>query len=1376
MIDESVAPAVEHARLDFPVVGIGASAGGLKGLLDFFAKARADSGMAYVIVLHLSPEHESHVDELLQKVTAMPVVQVRKRELIRPNTVYVISPKSGLAMSDRHLDPTSSKARGRGMTIDRFFGTLAEAHGNRAFSVVLSGTGSDGTLGSKSVKAGGGVTLAQAPDEAEYDTMPRNAISSGAVDFVMSAGEMPDKLVSVWEAARAIALPALEEKPTAEDIATRSEEALRDVLALVRARTGHDFSQYKRATLLRRIERRLQVNQLRDLPTYRDFLRDHSGESHSLLRDLLISVTSFFRDRETYAALENSVIPELFRGREHGGKIRAWVIGCATGEEAYSLAMLLDEQARTMQAPVEINVFATDIDEEALAIARTAFYAETIHEQISAERLRRYFTKEQDGYRVHKSLRETVMFAVHNVVQDPPFSRVDLICCRNLLIYLNRNVQEKVADLLHFALRPEGYLLLGLSESIDEDNEGFVVVDKANRIYQQQPRMRVGKVLASLPTLRPTRLPPDIERGANRRMVSYGELHQALLEHYAPPSVVVDDQFDIVHLSENAGRFLQLGGGEPSVNLMKVAPESLRFDLRAALDLAFQGMRTIERRDLPLQRGPQQARVTLRVHPVRERTTARTYALVLFEEDPNQPEAAAPPAASVARAGTKAADKRAAQANIRLEARLVDTQSQLRAAVERYEVQNEELKASNEELQATNEELRATTEELETGREELQSINEELITVNQELKNKVDETSRIRDDLQNFITSTEIAVLFVDRELRLMRFTPFARELFNVIPSDVGRPLFDITHRMEGVSLESDIRNVFDTLRVVEREARTSTGRSYIMRILPYRTTEDRIGGAVLTFIDITQRRQAEDQVERNQAWLQLVVDSVTDYAILTIDPGGRISSWNPGAEKLFQYTAQEAVGQPFALLFGEEDRAAGVPELELKRAREAGRGDDDRWQRRKDGSRFFANGVTAPLLDSSTFGYVKLLRDLTEQRLAAERREELLEIERSNRAAAEEAMRLKDEFLATLSHELRNPLALILMQAELLLRSPELMAKGKLASAVEVIHQMVRAQAQFVEDMLDVSRARTGKLAIERQLVPLPYIIADSIGALRKEADDNEITLDVRITQDPLIVEADAVRVKQIAWNLVSNALKYTQRGGHVTVELERDGNEARLTVRDNGQGIAPDQLARIFDWFRQGEAGSKRRRGGLGIGLALVKQLVELHGGRVEADSAGVGQGARFTVWLPLQAIGTTRSFSPPQTSMAIGERLQGVKVLVIDDAAASAEAMSELLKLEGAEVAAETNAPDAIKRARRQAFDVIVSDLAMPKMDGYEMLQQIRLGTINAGTPAIAYSGYGGPEEVARSKAAGFDVHITKPVDLVQLLDAIDALRPQ
>jgi two-component system CheB/CheR fusion protein len=490
--DRSLVPPPGTPEHDFLVVGIGASAGGLKALTQLFQHVPPHPGMAFVVVVHLSPEHESSLPDLIQQVSTMPVQSVTEKLDIQPDHVYVISPNSLLRMDDGRLEPTQApRHRGRPMTVDVFLETLANAHKSRSLGIILSGTGSDGTLGVRAVKAAGGITIAQAPEEAEYESMPGNAIAAGWIDFVLPVSEMPAKIVSLWRNAQAIHMPALPERPTPEDAAAEAEEAIRDILATLRTRTGHDFSQYKRATLLRRLERRLQVNQLRNVQQYRDFIAEHASESQALLRDLLISVTSFFRDPAAWKAMEERAIPELLKGRE-GGNLRVWVAGCATGEEVYTLAMLLQERLQAMAKPPTINIFATDIDEEALAFARSGLYPESITDQMPPERLRQFFVREQGGYRVQKQLREMVMFAVHNVIQDPPFSRLDLVCCRNLLIYLARHVQAKVLELLHFSMKADGLLFLGMSESVDEANDGFIVLDKASRIFMQQPRAGGG--------------------------------------------------------------------------------------------------------------------------------------------------------------------------------------------------------------------------------------------------------------------------------------------------------------------------------------------------------------------------------------------------------------------------------------------------------------------------------------------------------------------------------------------------------------------------------------------------------------------------------------------------------------------------------------------------------------------------------------------------------------------------------------------------------------------------------------------------------------------------------------------------------------------
>lgn len=843
---------IKPAHNEFLIAGLGASAGGIQAFREFFQHVPAKSGIAYVVILHLSPDHDSKLAEVLQTSTKMPVLQVLEKVKVEPDHVYVVPPNQHLTMQDGYIIVSpNTEVEDRRAPVDIFFRTLAEEHGARAIGVVLSGTGANGSMGIKRIKEKGGAAFVQNPREAEFNEMPRNSIVTGLIDEVLNVAELPAKIIAYKNS-----LGKIQIAEDAEHRPQDQQQALRTIFTEIRVRTGHDFSNYKRPTLLRRIERRINIHNLPDLPSYVAYMQENPGETAALLKDLLISVTNFFRDKSAFEVIENEVLPILLKGKTGENNLRIWVAGCATGEEAYSLAILCAEKLNGNVDAAKVQIFATDIDEAAIAQAREGLYSINDLADVSPERLRRFFTKEGDEYRIRREVRETVMFAIHNFLKDPPFSHLDLISCRNVLIYLNHVAQERTTETFHFALNPGAFLLLGSSESVDGATDLYANYNRENHIFQsRQATARHFPIPDSIPNLKISKPHSNVSQDRENKIlerISFGDLHQQLLEQYAPPSVVVNEEYDIVHLSEHAGRYMQIGGGEPSNNLLKLVRPELRLELRSALYQAVQHQSAVEARGLKVHIDEQDEAINIHVRPVlRAGDTARGFILVLFEPtiDHGKPEILLATNEPVA---------------MHLEEELMRLKAQLRSSGEQYEFQAEELKASNEELQAMNEELRSGAEELETSKEELQSINEELRTVNQELKVKIEEATLTSNNLQNLINSTEIGTIFLDRSFRVVLFTPAARSVFNLIPADYGRSLSDITSKLDYHDLVHDAETVLEKLSATETEVRTTENKIFLVRISPYRTTDDRINGVVIAFIDITAMKEAEQLLQQN--------------------------------------------------------------------------------------------------------------------------------------------------------------------------------------------------------------------------------------------------------------------------------------------------------------------------------------------------------------------------------------------------------------------------------------------------------------------------------------------------------------------------------
>jgi two-component system CheB/CheR fusion protein len=842
----------EHHASKFLIVGLGASAGGIQALQNFFHHVPADTGIAYVVILHLSPDHDSQLAAVLQTTTKMPVNLVADRITVKPDNVYVVPPNKHLTMQDGDIVASENvEIEDRRAPVDIFFRTLADEHGAKAIVVILSGTGANGSMGIKRIKEMGGAAFVQNPREAEFSEMPRNSISTGMVDEVLNVSDLPAKIIAYKNNLGKIRISDQPEQNPKDQ-----QQALREIFTELRVRTGHDFSNYKRPTLLRRIERRINIHNLPDLSAYVSFIHENPEETSALLRDLLISVTNFFRDKKAFEVIENEVLPVLLKNKSNDNPLRIWIAGCATGEEAYSLAILCAEKISGVVDGIKIQIFATDIDEAAISQARESVYSINDLADVSPERLRRFFLKDGDNYRIRREVRETVMFATHNFLKDPPFSHLDLICCRNVMIYLNNIAQERVTQTFHFALNPGGFLFLGSSESVDSATDLFATYSRENHIYQsRQAFQRSYPIPETIPNFKIDKQHLSATQEQENKIlerISFGDLHLQLLEQYAPPSLVVNEEYDLVHVSERAGHYLLITAGEPSKNLLKLVRQELRLDLRSALYQAVQRQSAVEARGIKLKVGDRAETVNIHVRPVlKAGDTARGFILVVFE-----------PTENVSQTGVLLASDE--PVTRQLEEELTKLKGQLRSSSEQHEFQEEELKASNEELQAMNEELRSSAEELETSKEELQSINEELRTVNQELKVKIEETGLSNNNLQNLINATDIGTIFLDRSFRVALFTPAARNIFNLIPADHGRSLSDITGKLEYNSLIQDAEMVLEKLITTEKEVHTTENKVFLMRMSPYRTSDDRINGIVITFVDITSRKLAEQQLREN--------------------------------------------------------------------------------------------------------------------------------------------------------------------------------------------------------------------------------------------------------------------------------------------------------------------------------------------------------------------------------------------------------------------------------------------------------------------------------------------------------------------------------
>ena len=1322
------------------VVGIGASAGGLEALEAFFDNVPLPSGMAYVVVQHLSPDFKSLMDELLARHTDLPIHLVEDGMLVEADHVYLIPPKKEMIISGGRL-LLSERDRQQELTlpIDVFFRSLAQDCGRRAVAIVLSGGGSDGSRGIRAIHEAGGLVMVQDIDSAQFDGMPRTARDAGVATFVLAPQEMPHVLV---EHVKSVGSSSLAVR-TSRD--TPSGHGIDAVFDMLQAEFGIDFTHYKPSTVTRRIERRLQLSRVDDIGEYVDRLRRGRDELDVLYRDLLIGVTRFFRNEEAFAVLESTVLPELMKKGPRDAPLRVWVAACATGEEAYTLAILLAELSEK-HGNRPVKIFATDVHPGSIEAASRATYSDEAVANVSRARLERFFLKRSGGYQVIPDIRQMVVFAAHNVIKDAPFTRMDLISCRNMLIYLQPPAQQKVLSLFHFALNKGGVCFLGPSESPGSLFHDFESLDRHWRIYRKYSDVRIPVDPRFHPTRPELRLAQPTAAAPSRYSLS-GLLgtYDQLLEEVMPPSLLVSDKGELVHSFAGASKFLELRDGRQDLDILDIVGSELRMVLVGGLARAKKEKAAIVFKGVRIRVANEERFYKVTVRRVRTRGSNDAGHVLVTIDGMEAPA----PALEHAETEIDLAHVSSEQLSA-LEAELSYTKENLQAAIEELETSNEELQAANEELLASNEELQSTNEEL-------QSVNEELYTVNAEYQRKIAELTELTNDMDNLLSSTDVGTIFLDRELRIRRFTPQIADSFTLLPQDIGRSIESFTHKMDHPGLNDDLRRVVAEGAPVEREVRDRDGRAFFLRVLPYRAKGE-VLGVVITLIDVSGLKAAEDALFHERYLLNSLLSSIPD-AIYFKDARGRFIRANHAmAARLELADPRDAVGktafelpnQSAAIAIQQQDeivlRTGEAQPYKLeRRPRSSGRVDWDLVTR-------------LPLLDGDkrTVGVIGVFRDVSEQKRADER--------------IQEGMRRRDEFLAMLSHELRNPLGAVVTAAALL-KSNEV-AADKGARLIDIIERQSQQMARLLDDLLEVSRVTQNKIELRRRRVDLGAVSRDAADAVRNLMDSHKIEFTMIIANEPLVVDGDPARLQQIQVNLLTNAAKYTHRGGRVCLEARTVGTDAVITVTDDGAGISEDMLGNVFDLFVQSKRTLDRSLGGLGVGLTLVRSLVTMHGGSVTAESGGVGKGSEFTVRLPLVASPHEEepARSVQRMRLAGTRRPMGRRIAIVEDNADSREMLCELLTRAGFDCRSVERGDAGLALIRETRPDVALVDVGLPGIDGLELARRVRADASLEHTFLVALTGYGQATDRLTAINAGFDEHIVKPVRadaLVRLL---------
>ncbi len=1362
------------AQSHFPIVGIGASAGGLEAFTQLLSHLPKHTGMAFVLVQHLDPGHPSQLTTLLAKASNLPVREVKDGMAIQPDQVYVIPPNANLRLAQGKLRLTPRGAERVPHPVDHFFISLAHEQQSWAIGIVLSGTGSDGSLGLKEIKAAGGITFAQDEKSARFFGMPSRAADE-VVDFVLPPEKIAEELARIGRDPY-LAFPAKAGSETSE----AGGKEFRRILALLRSHSGVDLSQYRDSTIKRRIQRRLLVRTHSTLAEYVEHLEKDRAEVAALFDDVLINVTSFFRDPEMYETLKTRIFPEILKTAPP--VIRVWVAACSTGQEAYSMAMALLEFLEHKPDAPGIQIFATDISESiSIEKSRRGFYPESIEAEVSPERLRRFFTKEDGGYRISKAVRDLCIFARQNVAADPPFSRMDLVSCRNLLIYLTPPLQRQVISTFHYALKTSGYLVLGSSETVGGNSDLFELLDRRQKVYQKKGAairpfphfaaqdLQSRSTAAAHGTPAMASAPADFQKEADR----------ILLGRYAPAGVLVNSNLEVLQFRGRTSPYLEPPTGEASFNLLKMARGNLTLELGTAIREAKKKNAPV-RRNVRLDDHDTIRKVNLEIVPVKLTGSPENCFLVLFEDANKARAVALPPAKNETPAQALSATARDRELK-QLRAELAEAREYLQAITEQQDAANEELKCANEEVLSSNEELQSTNEQLGTAKEELQSTNEELQTLNEELQTRNTELNQLNNDLTNLLASVQIPILMLGSDLRIRRFNPVAVELLQLKPAAVGRSIHAIELPFEVRDLEKLLLEVISKVAPREMEVQDGAGHWFSLRMNPYRTADNRIDGVILALVDI----QALKQVQELQHTAAQSALTESEERFRHVADSAPVLIWVSDTAKLFTWlnkpwldftgrTMEQAAGNGWTQAVHPDD----LPKyLELYRKEfDARRSFQMEFRLRNwDNEYRWVLNQGVPRWQGKVFvGYIGSCIDITDRKHAEQTVAESLAREREARAAAELASHAKDDFMAALSHELRTPLNPALMIASDSARDHDL-APG-VRTNFETIRKSIELEARLIDDLLDLTRITRGKLTLEKQTVDVQQVLTDAIENIRLDAKGKKLTLKVDLKAERQSVNGDAARLQQVFWNVLKNAVKFTPKGGKIKIESGTAKDRWLVKITDTGIGMTRSELERVFSAFVQGDhARDKAHKfGGVGLGLAISRHLLELHAGCIQATSRGRNRGATFIIELPLvkKAVktlpkATRQSKKEPPTPRA---KKMGTRILLVEDHEPTRNALASLLVRRQFKIQGAGSLAEARRAVGAEKFDFVISDIGLPDGTGNELMKELSSAHDLKG---LALTGYGSEGDINANLASGFVGHLTKPVTMQALESALTKL---